>query len=73
MKHEIDSFTIGGTPAGPSMPGKRLQGMIGGRIAVDMYSKSLIVPTPKGNRAAYRGDRVILYDDDTLEVDRHGA
>ncbi len=67
----IDSFTVGGTKAGPSLPGARLQQMLGTRIAIDMSSRTLYVPTMKGVVQARTGDRIILYDDDTLEVE-HG-
>ncbi len=70
MKHEIDSFTVGGTKAGPSTPGLRLQRMLGTRIAVYMESQTLLVPTPAGAKMASKGDRVVLYDDDSLEVER---
>jgi hypothetical protein len=67
----IDSFTVGGTKAGPSMPGARLQQMLGTRIVIDMSSRTLYVPTMKGVVQASTGDRIILYDDDMLEVE-HG-
>lgn len=69
QKKVIDSFTIGGTKIGPSMPGPRLQGMIGSRISVDLFAQRLRVPTPDGVKIAERGSRIILYDDDTLEVE----
>lgn len=31
----IDSFTIGGTKVGASLPGMKLQGMLGSRIAIN--------------------------------------
>lgn len=67
----VDSFTVGGTKAGPSLPGARLQQMLGTRIVIDMSSRTLYVPTIKGVVQARTGDRIILYDDDTLEVE-HG-
>lgn len=65
----VDSFTIGGTKAGPSMPGPRLQAMIGTRIAVFPWARTLHVPTPHGIVSAGPGDRIVLYDDNTLEVE----
>lgn len=73
MKKIIDSFTIGGTKAGPSMPGTRLQAMIGKRIGVNIFTRELNVPTPNGLIIAGKGDEIILYNDDTLEVKKHGA
>ena len=70
-KKIVDSFTIGGTKAGASMPGYRLQPMIGTRIPINLLTRELSVPTPHGLVFASIGDRVILYDDDTLEVERH--
>lgn len=67
----VDSFTVGGTKAGPSLPGARLQQMLGTRIVIDMSSRTLYVPTMKGVVQARIGARIILYDDDTLEVE-HG-
>ena len=66
----IDSFTIGGTKAGPSMPGMKLQGMLGSRIAINMESWTLYVPTKHGTVQARRGDRIVLYGDDSLEVEK---
>ena len=68
----IDSFTIGGTVAGPSKPGPRLQGMIGTRILVYPMTRQMRVPTPNGPVMAGQGDRIVLYDDGTLEVEKHG-
>ncbi len=65
----VDSFTVGGTKAGPSLPGARLQQMLGTRIAIDMSSRTLYVPTMKGVVLARTGARVVLYDDDSLEVE----
>lgn len=65
----IDSFTVGGTKAGPSLLGARLQQMLGTRIAIDMSSRTLYVPTMKGVVLARTGARVVLYDDDSLEVE----
>ena len=67
----VDSFTVGGTKAGPSLPGARLQQMLGTKIVIDMSSRTLYVPTMKGVVQARTGDQIILYDDDTLEVE-HG-
>ena len=67
----VDSFTVGGTKAGPSLTGARLQQMLGTKIVIDMSSRTLYVPTMKGVVQARTGDRIILYDDDTLEVE-HG-
>lgn len=69
---QVDSFTIGGTKAGPSMPGPRLQRMIGSRVLVNMFDHQLLVPTPQGPEVARPGDRIILYSDDSLEVE-HGT
>lgn len=71
-RKQVDSFTIGGTKAGPSMPGPRLQRIIGSRILVNMFDHTLLVPTRQGSEVAKAGDRIILYDDDSLEVE-HGA
>lgn len=65
----IDSFTVGGTKAGQSLPGARLQQMLGTRIAIDMSSRTLYVPTMKGAVLARTGARIVLYDDDSLEVE----
>ena len=67
----IDSFTVGGTKAGPSLPGARLQQMLGTRIEIDMSRRTLYVPTMRGIVQTSTGDQIILYDDDTLEVE-HG-
>lgn len=64
----IDSFVIGGTPAGPSMPGAYLQRLLGSKIAINIYTHELTVPTPNGPIIASKGDEIILYDDGTLEV-----
>lgn len=66
---QVDSFTIGGTKAGPSMPGPRLQQMIGSRIQVNMFDHQLLVPTLHGWEIAMAGDRIVLWSDDTLEVE----
>lgn len=66
----IDSFTIGGTEVGASLPGAKLQGMLGSRIAIDLATQTLYVPTKQGIVQARRGDRVVLYDDNSLEVER---
>lgn len=66
----IDSFTIGGTKAGASLPGAKLQGMLGSRIAINLATQTLYVPTKQGIVQARRGDRVVLYDDNSLEVER---
>lgn len=66
----IDSFTIGGTGARPSMPGAKLQRMLGSRIAIDIAAETLYVPTKRGIVQASRGDRIVLYDDDSLEVEK---
>ena len=65
----IDSFLVGGTKAGASLPGARLQQMLGKTIAIDMSSRTLYVPTMKGVVQARIGDRIVLYDDDSLEVE----
>lgn len=64
----IDSFTIGGTPAGASMPGMYLQRMLGTRISINMETHTLTVPTPCGYVEAQKGDRIVLHDDGTLDV-----
>ena len=66
----IDGFTIGGTKNGPSMPGAKLQRMLGSRIAINIATKTLYVPTTRGIVQASRGDRIVLYDDDSLEVEK---
>lgn len=72
MKNIIDSFTIGGTAAGPSLPGVRLQQLIGTRIMVYPMERKMRVITPDGPVMAGQGDRIVLYDDGTLEVEKHG-
>lgn len=66
----IDSFIIGGTKAGASMPGVKLQRMLGSRIAINIATKTLYVPTKRGIVQASRGDRIVLYEDDSLEVEK---
>ena len=65
----VDSFTIGGTKAGPSMPGYRLQQMLGSRIHIDIVNKTLTVPTRQGPVIARQGDTINLWSDDSLEVE----
>lgn len=72
MKNIIDSFTIGGTAAGPSIPGARLQRLIGTRIMCYPMERKMLVPTPEGPVIARHGDRIVLYDDGSLEVEKHG-
>lgn len=67
----IDYFTVGGTKAGSGLPGARLHQMLGMRIKIDMSRRTLYVPTMMGVVQASTGDQIILYDDDTLEVE-HG-
>ena len=69
---QVDAFTIGGSKAGPSMPGPRLQRMLGSRILIDMEGHQLMVPTKRGPVIAHEGDRIILWSDDSLEVE-HGT
>lgn len=69
MKKIVDSFVVGGTALGPSLPGTRLQQMLGSRIEILFGRMQLAVPTQNGRVIARRGDRIILYDDDTLEVE----
>jgi len=69
---KVDSFVIGGTKAGPSMPGPHLQRIIGSRILVNMEDHTLMVPTKEGPEIAKVGDRIVLYSDDSLGVE-HGA
>lgn len=64
----IDSFTVGGTNVGASMPGVYLQRMLGTRIKIDVDMHQLTVPTPYGYVYASAGDTIVLYDDDTLAV-----
>lgn len=71
MRKEIDSMIIGGTKAGPSLPGPRLQRLLGKRIQINVVDHTLQVPTPEGIVIARQGDRIILYDDDTLEVEKN--
>lgn len=68
----IDSFTVGGTKAGPSMPGARLQQMLGTTIKIDIFNHVLFVPTAQGMITAGKGDCILLYDDNTLEVRNDG-
>lgn len=72
MAAVIDSFTIGGTMAGPSMPGARLQKLIGTQIMIYPRERKMRVPTPNGPVIAGNGDRIVLYDDGTLGVEKHG-
>jgi len=65
----VDAFTIGGTKAGPSMPGPRLQQMLGSRIQINIESRTLTVPTRRGPVIARNGDRIVLWSDDSLEVE----
>ena len=71
MAAVIDSFTIGGTKAGPSMPGARLQRMIGTKIIVYPMDRKMCVHTPDGPVMAEQGDRIVLYDDNTLGVEKN--
>lgn len=64
----IDSFTVGGVAGHPSMPGEKLQRMLGTRIAINLGTRTLTVPTKKGIVTAMAGNRIILYEDDSLEV-----
>lgn len=65
----VESFTVGGTKAGPSMPGPQLQRMLGTRIVIDIATKSLVVPTRQGPMVARQGDTINLWSDDSLEVE----
>lgn len=69
-KTVVDSFIIGGTKAGMSMPGRRLQKMIGNVIKIDIASRKLYVPTANGTITAAVGDKIIMYQDDSLEVEK---
>ena len=69
MKKIVDSFVVGGTASGTSLPGTRLQQMLGSRIEILFGRMQLAVPTQNGIIIANRGDRIVLYDDDTLEVE----
>ena len=66
---QVDAFTVGGSKAGPSMPGPRLQQMLGSRILVNMDAHMLYVPTKHGLDTAQAGDRIVLWSDDSLEVE----
>ena len=65
----VDSFKVGGSNAGPSMPGYRLQRMLGTRISIDIVNKTLTVPTRQGPVIARQGDVINLWSDDSLEVE----
>lgn len=67
----IDSFVIGGTPVGPSMPEAYLQRLLGSKIAINIFTHELTVPTQNGLIIASNGDEIILYDDGALEVKKH--
>lgn len=54
VRKVIDSFTVGGTKAGPRLPGARLQQMLGMRIAIDMSRRTLYVPTMRGAAQAIK-------------------
>lgn len=60
----IDSFILESTKPGPS-----LQAMIGTRIAFFPWMRRMHVPTTHGIVSANPGDRIVLYDDGTLEVE----
>lgn len=72
MSTVIDSFTIGGTAAGPSLPGAVIQKALGSVIKIDMVNHELHVPTTGGVKAAMPGDRVLAYDDGTFDVEYKG-
>ena len=70
MKQRIDSLVIGGIPGQlPHLPGMRLQELLGTRIQIDMANNELYVPTKNGVKIAAKGDRIVLFDDDSLDVD----
>lgn len=69
MKRIVDSFTVGGTKAGMSMPGPKLQAMLGRRIQICVESMTLYVPTANGVETARKGDRIVLFEDGTLGVE----
>lgn len=68
MAKVIDEFTIGGIGSRPSLPGDKLQRLLGSRIRIDVAAQELIVPTKSGVVIARRGDRIVLYDDGTLDA-----
>lgn len=65
----VDSFKVGGSNAGPSMPGYRIQRMLGTRISINIVNKTLTVPTRQGPEIARQGDVINLWSDDSLEVE----
>lgn len=69
MKRIVDSFTVGGTKAGMSMPGPQLQTMLGRRIQISVETMTLYVQTEHGVEMARRGDKVVLFEDGMLEVE----
>lgn len=69
MKRVVDSFTVGGTKAGMSMPGPKLQEMLGRRIQICVESMTLYVPTANGVETARKGDRIVLFEDGALDVE----
>lgn len=70
---QVEAFTIGGTHSGLSMPGPRLQRMLGSRILINMEAYMLHVPTKHGWEIAQEGDRIVLWSDDSLEVEHADA
>lgn len=68
MKAIYDSFTIGGKNGHPSLPGDKLQRMIGSTIRVNVGKQVLFVPTDRGEIMASKGDTIVLYEDGSLDV-----
>lgn len=72
---EIERFTVGGTAAGPSIPGPVFQEALGTTISMNIDAKTLYVPAGRANSSgAYRikiarkGDTIAAYDDGTFDV-----
>ncbi len=62
-------FVVGGTPEGPSIPQECIQEALGKVIAIDIITRSLIVPTEQGIKVARPGDSIIAYEDKTFDVE----
>ncbi|MDO4649902.1 MAG: hypothetical protein Q4B26_14780 [Eubacteriales bacterium] len=69
MSREVSRFTVGGTAAGPSIPAGPIAAALGTKIIIDMFSKSLIVPTTDGMKRANQGDTVVAYEDGSFDVE----
>lgn len=70
MRTEVDRFTVGGTMAGASLPGKVIQQALGSTIEIDIIGHRLFVPTPTGTKVATKGNCVVAYNDGTFEVEK---